>query len=215
VSPLQNRVRPDGAIVATPERGTLLGNRGGRIHDPRTRTLTGRCWASRAWICCLLAYKDWYQEPWTDHYTELFFVDEVTALAAGHRPCYLCRRPEAIAFAAAVARHDGLAALPRAPALDRRLHAERLDGGAKRLHDGELAELPDGAMVSRDGAFLALRAGRLLRWSPAGYDDAGPRPRGRVAVLTPPTALAALAGGYPPRWHPSAYTNTLRIRCES
>jgi hypothetical protein len=205
-------VQPDGAIVATPERGTLMGNRGGRIHDPRTRTLTRRRWTSRAWICCLLAFKDWYQEPWTDHYTELFFVDEVTALAAGHRPCYLCRRPEAVAFAEAVARHDGLGTRPTAPALDRRLHAERLDGRAKRLHDGELAELPDGAMISRDGEFLAVRAGRLLRWSPAGYDDAGScPPGGRVAVLTPPTALAALAGGYAPRWHPSGGSTT-RIR---
>jgi len=210
VTPLQNRVRPDGALVATPERGTLMGNRGGRIHDVETRTLTRRRWTSRAWISCELAYKGWYRTPWTDHYTELFFLDDVTALAAGHRPCYLCRRADAHAFADAIARHEHLSRRPTAPELDRRLHAERLDGRAKRFHDAELGELPDGAMVSREGAVLAVRAGRLLRWSFSGYEDAGPRGNGRVLVPSPPTALAALRGGYRPRWHPSAFAASLQ-----
>ncbi len=202
--PLQNRVRPDGEIVAVPQRGTMMGNRGGRIHDPATRTLGTRRWTSRAWICCLLEYKGFSEQPWTDHYTELFFLDEVTALAAGHRPCYLCRRADAIAFASAVARHDGLTALPRAPELDRRLHAERLDGRRKRLHAVPFADLPDGAMVDCGDELMAVRAERVLLWSPDGY-AASPRPgRGDAAVLTPPTVLAALRAGYRPSWHPTA-----------
>lgn len=203
--PLQNRVFPDGEIVAVPERGTFMGNRGGRIHDPATQTLGRRRWASRAWICCVLQYKDWYQQPWTDHYTELFFLDEVTALAAGHRPCSMCRRADAVAFAAAVSRHERLTRPPTAPELDLRLHAERLDGRAKRRHRIPVAALPDGAVVELDGGFAAVRGGSLLPWAAGGYAESVGRPRtGRATVLTPPTVLAALAGGYRPGWHASA-----------
>jgi hypothetical protein len=205
MSPLQNRVRPDGELVAVPERGTMMGNRGGRIHDLETRTLGRRRWASRAWICCVLQYRDWYAEPWTDHYTELFFLDEVTALAAGHRPCYLCRRTDAVAFAAAVAARAGLTAPPTAPELDRRLHAERLDGASKRRHRERWTALPDGSVVEVGGGFAALRGDGLLPWSFAGYGPPAPRPgSGAASVLTPPTVLAALRGGYRPGWHESA-----------
>lgn len=204
-SPLQNRVRPDGELVATVERGTMMGNRGGRIHDVATRTLGGRRWTSRAWICCVLQFKDWYAEPWTDHYTELFFLDEVTALTAGHRPCYLCRRSDAVAFATAVAVAAGLGRPPAAPELDRRLHAERLEGRAKRRHRERWAELPDGAMVELEGDFVAVRGRELLPWSFAGYGAARARPRsGTASALTPPTVLAALRSGYRPGWHESA-----------
>jgi hypothetical protein len=199
---LQNRVFPDGTLVATPERGLLMGNRGGQIHDVATRSLTGRRWTSRAWICCRLEFKGWYKPVWSEGYSQLFFLDEVTALAAGHRPCYECRRADAIAYAAAVACADGLAQRPTAPELDARLHAERLDGRGKRLHRLPAAQLPDGAMVVEGTGFAAVRGERLLGWTPGGYVDAGPRPRvGVVDVLTPPASLAALSGGFSPLWH--------------
>jgi hypothetical protein len=203
--PLENRVFPDGGLAATPERGLFMGNRGGRIHDPVTRRLTSRRHSSRAWICCVLEFKGRRETVWGPGYTQLFFLDEVTALAAGHRPCFECRRLDAVAFAEAVARAGG-EPCPRAPELDRRLHAERLEGRSKRLHARPVASLPDGAMLAGgDGGFLAVQGERLLRWSPGGYGDAGRRPRrGEAQVLTPPTALAALSFGYEPRWHPSA-----------
>lgn len=202
---LQNRVRPDGELVAVSARGSLMGNRGGRLHDPATRALGPRRWTSRRWICCALRFRGRHHTVWGDGYTELFFLDEVTALAAGHRPCFECRRREALAFAEAVARHDGLTRAPRASELDRRLHAERLDGREKRLHARDLASLDDGAVVLREGQFFAVSGDRLLRWSAEGYVDAVERPAaGDALCLTPPTALTALAAGFRPRWHPTA-----------
>lgn len=202
--PLQSRVRPDGELVADPARGLLLGNRGGRLHDPATRTLGRRRWTSARWISCELAFGGRRRAVWGEGYTELFFLDEPTALAAGQRPCYECRRADALAFAAAVARAEGLVRPPAAGELDRRLHAERLDGRARRLHRRVADDLPDGAVVLAGEAFLALRGGRALAWTAAGWEPAGEQPRGEVDVLTPPSALAALAGGFAPRWHPSA-----------
>ncbi|MEZ5102156.1 MAG: hypothetical protein R3C15_20600 [Thermoleophilia bacterium] len=202
--PLQSRVRPDGELVADPTRGLLLGNRGGRLHDPATRTLGRRRWTSARWISCELAFGGRRREVWGEGYTELFFLDEPTALAAGHRPCYECRRADALAFAAAVARAEGLERAPTAGELDRRLHRERLDGRVRRLHRLDAADLPDGAVVASGDAFLALRDDRALAWTPAAWLPAGARPDGELDVLTPPTALAALAAGFAPRWHPSA-----------
>src|SRR5438132_14289469 len=147
--PLQNRVDPFGELHAVAARGLFMGNRGGRIHRD-DRTLPRRRWTSRAWICCRLAFKGRHRTVWGHSYTELFFLDEPTALAAGHRPCYECRRADANAFAAAWARAKGLRTSPRAPAMDRVLHAERLAGRAKRRHAMALDELPDGAMVAID-----------------------------------------------------------------
>jgi hypothetical protein len=96
--PLPNRVSPFGELVASPGRGTLMGNRGGRLHDAQ-RKLTARRWVNRAWICCRLEFKDRHRDVWSDSYTELFFLDEVTAFAAGHRPCFECRRKDAEQFA--------------------------------------------------------------------------------------------------------------------
>jgi hypothetical protein len=203
--PLQNRVFPDGALAAVPDRGLFMGNRGGRIHDPATRRLGGRRHTSRAWICCVLEFKGRRETVWGPGYTQLFFLDEVTALAAGHRPCFECRRHDAVAFAEAVSRAAGSPNRLRAPELDRRLHAERVDSRSKRTHTRPFASLPDGAVLTADGGFLAVRGDRLLRWSPGGYAGPEPRPRsGEADVLTPPTALAALAHGYSPVWHPSA-----------
>jgi len=164
-----------------------------------------RRWASKAWICCLTTFKDRHRAVMGASYTELFFLDEVTALAAGHRPCFECRRADARAFAESWRRVKGLEAPPRAAEMDRVLHGERLAGRDKRLHEIGGAALPDGTMIAIDGAAFALRQGKLLRWSHGGYTEATPATAiagGRV--LTPPAIVAVLADGFTPRWHPSA-----------
>jgi hypothetical protein len=202
--PLQNRVNPFGELFATQARGTLFGNRGGRFHTD-ARTLTRRRWALRQWICCVLDFKGRRRDVWGRYYTELFFLDEVTALAAGHRPCFECRRQDAEAFAEAWRKAQKLPARPYAGAMDAALHAERLHGRAKRTHRRAIDTLPDGAVVARDGDAFAIRGDALLRWTPDGYDARRPRPHGDVVdVLTPPAIVAALSAGYRPRWHPSA-----------
>jgi hypothetical protein len=197
--PHHNRVDPFGELIATPARGLLFGNRGGRFHND-DRTLGRRRYASRQWICCVLDFKGRQRDVWGRGYTELFFLDEVTALAAGHRPCFECRRRDAQAFAAAFPRGP-----MRAPAMDVVLQAERLDGRAKRTHRRKIDTLPDGAMIQQDGGAFAMRGKRLLRWTPSGYEAGPRRPRdSMVEVLTPPSIVAALAAGYVPLWHPSA-----------
>ncbi|WP_029005948.1 hypothetical protein [Azorhizobium doebereinerae] len=205
IGPLRNRVDPFGAIAAHPARGLLMGNRGGRIHDPRTRTLTGRAWVSRQWICCALTFRDRRRAVMGEGYTELFFLDEVVAFAAGHRPCFQCRRAAAEAFAAAWAKGEGTLP-PGAGEMDRRLHAERLNGTRRRLHPRRLADLPDGAVFETPEGPVAVKEGHLLRWSFSGWHAmaGGPGPQETVQVLTPPAVLHALAAGYRPLWHPSA-----------
>jgi hypothetical protein len=198
---LQSRVDPFAELFAAPVRGTLMGNRGGRIHDA-DRQLGARRWASKQWICCRLEFNGRHRNVWGDSYTELFFLDEVTAFAAGHRPCFECRRKDAEAFAALF---SGKPQRASAPAMDNILHAERLDGKAKRTHQRAIDTLPDGAMIAIDGAAVAVRGDILLRWSPAGYTDTTSRASGiAVAVLTPPSILAVLQRGYAPLWHASA-----------
>src|SRR4051812_26677890 len=202
---LQNRVDPFGELIATQARGTLFGNRGGRFHRD-DRTLGKRRWASRQWICCVLSFKGRHRAVWGRGYTELFFLDEVTALAAGHRPCFECRRAAAKAFAEKWARAKSVPA-PRAPEMDIVLQSERLDGRAKRTHDMQIEDLPDGAMLARadeSHAAFAVRGSKLLRWSESGYVEAIIRSRGVASVLTPPGIIAVLAAGYQPQWHPSA-----------
>src|SRR5665647_3061736 len=172
--PLQNRVTPFGDLTISPARGTLMGNRGGRFHSDERR-LTARRWASRQWICCVLDCKGRQRDVWGRYYTELFFLDEVTALAAGHRPCFECRRKQAERFAALFSRGKPRA---RAAAMDAVLHAERLDGKAKLMHRRKIDSLPDGAMIALDGDAFAVRGNRLLHWTPSIYDHARPRPRG-------------------------------------
>ncbi len=195
--PLQNRVTPFGELTIDLARGLLMGNRGGRIHNDQ-RELKRR-WASKQWICCVLDFKGRQRDVWGRYYTELFFLDEVTAFAAGHRPCFECRRKDAQAFAALFpGKH-------RAPDMDAVLHGERLSGKAKRLHRRSIDELPDGAMVALGDDAFAVRGKHLLRWSPAGYDATRARPRGLKAnVLTPPAILTVLNKGYAPLWHSSA-----------
>jgi hypothetical protein len=202
--PLQNRINPLGELFATPARGLLLGNRGGRFHTD-AKTLTSRRWASRQWICCVLEFKGRQRDVWGRFYTELFFLDEPTALAAGHRPCFECRRKEAEAFAEAWREAKRLPARPYADEMDIVLHGERLHGRAKRLHRRGIDSLPDAAFVLRSGEPYAVQGDALLRWTPEGYDSRKPRPRAEtVDVLTPPTILAVLSNGYQPHWHPSA-----------
>jgi hypothetical protein len=198
---LQNRVSPFGELFVDPARGMLMGNRGGRLHDTQ-RELGSRRWTSKQWICCKLDFNGRRRNIWGDGYSELFFLDEVTALAAGHRPCFECRRTDAQAFAALFA---GKKKRANAAAMDQCLHAERLDGRAKRIYAHALDPLPDGAVIVRDGEAFAVRGNHLLRWTPTGYAGAQGRPRGiDVDSLTPPSILAVLARGYQPLWHPSA-----------
>ncbi len=202
--PLQNRVNPFGELFATPARGLFMGNRGGRFHTD-AKTLTARRWASRQWICCVLDFRGRQRDVWGRFYTELFFLDEPTALAAGHRPCFECRRADALRLAEAWRRARRLRAQPTAGAMDAVLHDERVAGHAKRLHRRAIDSLPDGAFVALDGEAFAVRGNVLLHWMPEGYDARRKRPRrGLLDVLTPPAMLAVLAAGYEPHWHPSA-----------
>jgi hypothetical protein len=194
-APLQNRVDPYGAPVAVNARGALMGNRGGRFHRP-DRTLGRRRWASRQWISCLCAFQGRHRTVWGDSYTELFFLDEPTALAAGHRPCFLCRRADAEAFRQAFA-----AARPSAPQMDAVLHRERLAALPGRDVERPLAGLPDGAMIEWNGRPHAVRGAALLPWSFFGYGAPEPRPaEAKARLLTPPAIVEALRAGYSPRW---------------
>ncbi|HEY7999117.1 MAG TPA: hypothetical protein VIE87_09880 [Pseudolabrys sp.] len=199
--PLQNRVDPFGELFVSSARGALFGNRGGKFHRD-DKTLGQRRWASRQWICCVLDFNNRRRDVWGRYYTELFFLDEVTAFAAGHRPCFECRRKDAETFAALFSGKKKRAA---ASAMDKRLHAERLDGKTKRLHRRKLDTLPDGAMIALRGEAFAVRGKNLLPWTPSGYGRPVARPRsGDVDVLTPPSISAVLAAGYRPIWHESA-----------
>jgi hypothetical protein len=205
---LQNRVTPAGELIAVPARGLFLGNRGGRFHG-EDRLLGARRWVSRRWICCRLNFKQRQRSVWGHGYTELFFLDEVTALAAGHRPCFECRRREAAAFVAAWCAAMQLSTAPPADEIDRILHAERLNARTKRRHRLPIDRLPNGVVIEfgpkEENAVFAICRDRLLCWGPAGYCGERPRPRGiDVDVLTPPPVIAVIAAGYAPVWHPSA-----------
>lgn len=199
---LQNRVTPFGELIATPARGTMYGNRGGKFHRD-DQTLGARRWASRQWICCVLSFKGRRHPVWRERYTGLFFLDEVTALAAGHRPCFECRRADATRFAQKWVQANG-GRVPKAPEMDVVLQSERLDGRAKRTHEMRFENLPDGAFVTHKDIACVVRGAQLLRWSENGYTEKIVRPRGAATVLTPPAIVAVLSAGYKPQWHPSA-----------
>ncbi|MBY0532881.1 MAG: hypothetical protein K2P86_13010 [Xanthobacteraceae bacterium] len=199
--PLQNRVSPFGELFADSSRGGFFGNRGGKFHRD-DQTLGQRRHVSRAWICCVLSFKGRQRDVWGRYYTELFFMDEPTALASGHRPCFECRRAEAKDFAE---KFSGRGSPKRAGEMDLVLHRERLeqDGRSKRLHPVSLPDLPDGAFVTLGGnESFAVKGKRLLRWSPSGYTEAMARPSGSAMMLTPPAITKVLARGYEPHWHP-------------
>ncbi|QRI61796.1 hypothetical protein JQ506_00210 (plasmid) [Shinella sp. PSBB067] len=204
--PLQNRVTPFGEIVAIAQRGLFTGNRG-IIHDPATRTLLGKRWAGKAWLICTCEYRNRRRVVMGGRsWTELFFLDEAVALAAGHRPCFFCRREAAEAFRAlwVSAKREPL---PSAAAIDATLHGERLVGRKKRLHPiaGPLVALPDGTVVAVGKDAFTLCAGLAYRWTEAGY--ALPQGLDRAdGLLTPPSTVLVLAAGYRPVFHPSMGT---------
>jgi hypothetical protein len=201
--PLQNRVTPFGELIATAARGTLMGNRG-CLHDAERRIR--RHFVGRRWIICVLQFKGRRRTVMTpDRYTELFFLDEATALAAGHRPCAECQRERFLLF------REGWAGRRSTPppvdALDGALHAERLDARrGKRTYTERLSRLPSGAMITdADGRAWLVHGESLREWMPDGYGRAT-HPLGDrdVAVLTPRSIVRALARGYPVEVHPSA-----------
>jgi hypothetical protein len=197
--PLRNRVTPLGELIADPARGLVYGNRG-CIHDD-----TGRIrdrMPTRRWIACRLQFKGWHRKALLQpgKFTELFFLDEATAFAAGHRPCALCRREDYNRFLELV---DGQGA----DAIDERLHGERLDGRERRFHPVAPGTLPDGAFVLREGEPWLVLGGELLRWTPAGYTERASLMPGRARAITPPTLVELLRAGWNgavPLLHPSA-----------
>ncbi|MFN2544174.1 MAG: hypothetical protein ABR600_06330 [Actinomycetota bacterium] len=193
--PARNRVTPFGEIVGIEQRGLFMGNRGS-IHKGRTIV---RPWQVRRWITCVLEYKGWSAPRWEPgRWTPLFFWDEAVALAAGHRPCALCRRADFNSWLDAWAAAFG--ERPRVDPIDRRLHAERLDGNEKRRHRIAWKDLPQGAFVVIDDEPMLVTEDRVIPWSSAGYGPARDRPRrGDATVLTPPSTVAVLANGYRPR----------------
>lgn len=194
---------PLGDIVAIPLRGAWCGNRGilHRGYD------VVRFHATDLWITCALSFKDWRLPQWEPgHFTLLFFHDEAVSLAAGHRPCALCRRQAYNDFRRAVATEDGSAPLS-ASAMNRRLHAERIHRGThrRRLHPMGWSGLPDGTFVLHDEQPTLVIEDRAVPWSTAGYGQPLARPRtGSVDVITPPTAVTALRNGYVPQVDPQA-----------
>ena len=201
-----NRVTPFGELVASPERGLVYGNRG-CLHDEQGRIR--RRYAGRRWIACRLQFRGWRRTSLLQpgRFTELFFLDEATAFAAGHRPCALCRSADLRRFVELWTTH--YPGETKVDVIDRRLHAERLDDSrhGPRTHRAAYADLPDGAMVVIDDqAWLVLSDG-LRRWSFAGYAEPVRRPAGTAEVLTPPSLLTVLAAswsGEVPLIHPSA-----------
>lgn len=202
---LQNRVDPMGEIVSVPQRGLLMGNRGGCLHDG-ARRLGSRRWVSKAWIICLLDFRGRHRTVMTPgRYTELFFLDEATALAAGHRPCFECRHADARAFAVAWARGNGLGGVPKAGEMDEVLHAERLGPTrAKRTAMVDAASLPDGTMILHGDMPHLVARGAMRPWSFSGYGAPVPLPGGSAEAITPVSTSGALAAGYRPGVHSSA-----------
>ena len=209
MTPLQNRVSPFSELIAHPARGLVYGNRG-CLHD--ASGAIRRRYAGRRWIACRLRFRGWHRAPLMQpgRFTELFFLDEATAFAAGHRPCALCRRGDYDRFGARWReRYPGDAG---ADAIDARLHAERIDARSRgqRHRDAELSCLPDGAFVVHAGEPHLVLGAELLRWTPAGYANGVPRPAGGQAeLITPPSLVAVLRAGWDPvvpLLHPSALT---------
>jgi len=199
--PLRNRVTPLGELIADPARGLVYGNRG-CLHDDRGEIR--RRFATRRWIACRLEFKGWRRKALLQpgKFTELFFLDEATAFAAGHRPCALCRREDYDRFLERVGASG-------ADEIDERLHHERLAGSGRRLHPTAADELPDGAFVLLDGDPWLVLGGDFLRWTPSGYTTRVRRSGRGVETITPESLLAVLRAGWQPvvpLLHPSATT---------
>ena len=203
--PLQNRATPFGEIVAVEGRGLLMGNRG-ILHDDQRRIV--RAWQVQRWIACVTEFRGRRRELMRPHsYTELFFLDEAAAFAAGHRPCAECRHADYQRFKSAWVTAHGQPL--SAEAMDAVIHADRLEGRGraqrKRTYQAEIATLPDGVYLALDGRAWLLWRGSLLAWSAGAYTERRPAPRsGVVEVLTPATLVAVFRAGYAPSVHPSA-----------
>jgi hypothetical protein len=205
--PLQNRVTPLSELIADSGRGLVYGNRG-CLHDEHGRIR--RRYNGKRWIACRLQFRGWQRHPLLQpgRFTELFFLDEVTAFAAGHRPCALCRREDYERFGAIWRElHPGQTG---ADAIDAQLHRERVapDTRAQLSRKMPLDGLPDGAFVLREGAPWLVLGSALLGWSAAGYSGRRRRPRGQYALLlTPPSLVEVLRSGWEPLvplLHPTA-----------
>ena len=206
--PLQNRVDPHGALIVTPARGTFMGNRGGVLHAvlENGRREIVRQYASRRWIACLLEFKGRHRTVMSpNRYTELFFLDEAVALAAGHRPCAECRRERFNAFREAWSRATRRS-VPNADEMDVELHRARIDGRTRKVtFQARLDSLPDGCFVEIGGSSYLVSGDSLLLWSPEGYAKKIAKPRDEmVAVLTPEPMVRCLRGGYKAEIHSSA-----------
>ncbi|MBV9232973.1 MAG: hypothetical protein JO030_02930 [Candidatus Eremiobacteraeota bacterium] len=201
--PLQNRVTPFGEILALPGRGSMMGNRG-ILHDDRRRIV--RPWQVRRWIACVLEFKGRHRAVMQPHrYTELFFLDEATAFAAGHRPCAECRRDDYNRFRALWVRTHGEPS--NADAMDAKIHDDRLAGKKKRTYFESLGGLPDGAYVALDGKAHLVWGDALFEWSDGGYTARRSRPaNAELEVLTPAALVAVLRAGYRPLVHPTSRT---------
>ena len=200
--PLRNRVTPFGDIVALPGRGTLTGNRGILIDEERRIV---RPWQTKRWIACRLSYKGIRRKVMQPHaWTELFFLDEASALAAGHRPCAECRRDDYRSFRDLWKLHVSPQA--SADAMDVVLHRQRVDRRVKRTHRDDLGALPDGTFVAIGKDAWLVRGHVLYAWSDGGYNARRARFQGEVDVLTPQAIVTILAAGYGPAIHPSATT---------
>lgn len=202
--PLRNRVLPTGEIVADPGRGLMMGNRG-CLHG-LTRDVAGARWRSQLWICCVRDWRGWVRDPMPPgRWTALFFLDEATSLAAGHRPCAYCRRGDYLDYAHAWQAAHGLERRPWAREMDAVLHGQRVRPRERQqlTHVAPVTSLPDGVLIRLDGAVGLLAGRRMHCWSWSGYDSPQRVPA-RVEVLTPPASVAAIGAGYRPLVHPSA-----------
>ena len=198
--PLQNRVTSEGEIIAVEARGRMMGNRGGPLHGA-DQTLRRRRWASKQWICCWVEFNGRHRQVMApNRYTELFFLDEATALAAGHRPCFECRRQDFLWFASLWGAMIGKSGRAMVGEMDSALHAERVDrNGAKVIYRADFGGLPSGTFVRLESQPHLVLSSWLLPWSPSGYGTPTRRPdAGSVEVLTPRSMVAVLAAGYCP-----------------
>jgi hypothetical protein len=199
---MRNRVTPSGELIAVPDRGLFWGNRG-RLHDPSGNLV--RYSTVRAWLICVLEFQSRRRSLWAPgRLTELFFLDEATGLAAGHRPCGECRRHELGAFKEAWAGcFPG--ARPTVATIDSQLHHDRLlRPGVRRTYRTGARQLPTGTMIEVGGRPWLIKRQRLLAWTPGGYTDRRDCPDREVTVITPESTVAVLAAGYEPVLHPSA-----------
>ncbi|MCA0327328.1 MAG: hypothetical protein LCH89_17260 [Proteobacteria bacterium] len=204
---LENRVNPWGQLCAVADRGSLMGNRG-ILHGSSNEIL--RQWAHKSWVTCLLSYKGIKRpKPFSPgNYSELFFLDEATAFAAGHRPCTFCQRERSMSFKKAwlsanvpIEQQSNF----RLSSLDAQLHQERVaNGGSKNTYEAHVSELPNGTIFQHSGHAYLIADGACRQWSFQGYAvSQSPPSSAMVSVLTPRSVVAAFLQGFQPKVHPA------------